>query len=124
MPVEQADEHPIFDIGGNTVTSFAAPSRGALEAALFRIDLPAGGGLPPHRHDHYDVFAVTRGGGAFHLEGDVRDLTVDDSAVVPPGSLHWFEAGAEGAAIVVTMLPGTKMIREDDGTETVPPWVA
>ena len=51
MPVERADEHPVFELGGNTITSLAAPSRGADEAALYRVEVPAGGGLPPHRHD-------------------------------------------------------------------------
>ncbi len=71
MPVERADDHPIFELGGNTVTSLAAPSRGAREAALFRISLPPGGGLPPHHHDHLDVFAVEAGGGTFHIDDDV-----------------------------------------------------
>ena len=64
MPVERAADHPTFEIGGNAVTSFAAPARGAKEAALFQIELPPGGGLPPHRHDHFDVFTVTAGGGS------------------------------------------------------------
>jgi hypothetical protein len=34
------------------------------------------------------------------------------------------EAGPDGATIVVTMLAGTKLIREDDGTVLVPPWVS
>ncbi len=124
MPVERAADHPIFEIGGNAVTSLAAPARGAAEAALFQIELPAGGGLPPHRHDHYDVFTVAAGGGAVHLGDDVTELTAGDSVVVPPDELHWLEAGPEGATIVVTMLAGTKLIREDDGTVVVPPWVS
>ena len=43
--------------------------------------------------------------------------------VVPIGAWHHFEAGAGGATIVVTMLAGTKLIRED-GSEIVPPWVS
>ena len=34
---------------------------------------------------------------------------------------HYIEGGAEGVSIVVTMLAGTLMIRED-GTQGVPPW--
>jgi quercetin dioxygenase-like cupin family protein len=123
MAVERADEHPTFDIGGNTVTSFAAPARGASEAALFRIDLPPGGGLPRHHHDHLDVFAVQAGEGAFHLGEEVHELVTDDSVVVPIGAWHHFVAGPNGASIVVTMLANTKLIRED-ATETVPPWVS
>ena len=123
MAVERANEHPTFDIGGNTVTSLAAPARGASEAALFRIDLPPGGGLPRHHHDHLDVFAIQAGEGAFHLDEEVHELVKDDSVVVPIGAWHHFVAGPNGASIVVTMLANTKLIRED-ATETVPPWVS
>lgn len=123
MPVERAADHPTYEIGGNAVVSLAAPERGSAEAALFRIDLPAGGGLPPHRHDHFDVFTVTAGGGTMHLDGASTELVPGDAVVVPPDALHWLEAGVHGASIVVTMLPGTKLIREDDGSVVVPPWV-
>ena len=93
MPVERAPDHPTFEIGGNAVTSFAAPDRGSAETALFRIDLPAGGGLPGHRHDHYDVFAVTDGGGAVHLDDDVYEVTAGDSVVIPRDSSTGWRRG-------------------------------
>jgi quercetin dioxygenase-like cupin family protein len=124
MPVERAADHPTFEIGGNALTSFAAPARGAEEAALFQIELPSGGRLPPHRHDHFDVFTMTAGAGTMHLGDEVAALVAGDSVVVPPDELHWLVAGGDGATIVVTMLGGTKLIREDDGTVVVPPWVS
>ncbi len=124
MPVESAGDHPSFELGENTITSLAAPSRGSRETALFRIDLPPGGALPPHRHDHFDVFTVTAGGARFHLDEVVHQMVVGDAAVVPIGSLHWLEAGQGGASILVTMVAGTTLIREVDGVEIVPPWVS
>jgi quercetin dioxygenase-like cupin family protein len=124
MPVERAADHPTFEIGGNVVTSFAAPARGSDETALFRIDLPPGGGLPPHRHDHFDVFTVTAGVATMHLGSEVTELAIGDSAVIRPDEIHWLVAGEEGATIVITMLAGTKLIREDDGSVVVPPWVS
>jgi hypothetical protein len=44
--------------------------------------------------------------------------------VVPIGAVHHLEAGDDGASIVVTMLAGTKLMRTDDGSEVVPPWVS
>jgi quercetin dioxygenase-like cupin family protein len=124
MPVERAADHPTFDLGANTVTSLAAPARGADETALFRVDLPPGSGLPRHHHDHFDVFTVIRGAGEAHLGDDAHPVATGDSVVVPPGEVHAFVAGGEGATIVGTMLPGTRLIRDDDGSETVPPWVS
>lgn len=123
MPVERAADHPTFEIAGNTVTSYAAPSRSSDETALFRTELPAGGGLPPHRHDHFDVFVVLEGSGTVHIADDAIDIAPGDSVVIPTGELHWLEAGPLGASIVVTMVAATKLIREDDGTVLDPPWV-
>ena len=123
MPVERAADHPTFELGGNTIVSLAAPARGATEAALFRIEVPEGGGLPRHHHDHLDVFAVETGGGTFYLGEETIALEPGDSVVVPIGEWHHFEAGPGGATLAVTMLAGTKLIRED-GSATVPPWVS
>lgn len=123
MSVERSADHPTHELGGNTITSLAAPSRGANEAALYRVDVPPGGGLPPHHHDHLDVFTLTSGGGTFHLGDETHELIAGDSAVVPAGLRHYLIAGPDGASIVVTMLGGTKLIR-DDGSEVVPPWVS
>ena len=123
MPVERAADHPVFELGGNAITSLAAPARGAEEAALFRIDLPPGGGLPRHHHDHLDVFVMEAGTAAVHIDNDTVDLAPGDSVVVPVGAWHFLQAGPDGATILVTMLAGTKLIRED-GSELVPPWVS
>jgi quercetin dioxygenase-like cupin family protein len=124
VPIERAEEHPTFELGGNTITSLAAPSRGAHEAALFRIEVPPGGGLPAHHHDHLDVFAVESGSGTFHIDGESFDLVTGDSVVVPTGAVHHLEANDAGVTIVVTMLAGTKLVRADDGSVLVPPWVS
>ncbi|HEY7476700.1 MAG TPA: cupin domain-containing protein [Actinomycetota bacterium] len=124
MSVERAADHPTFEIAGNTVTSFAAPARGSTETALFRTDLPAGGSLPPHRHDHFDVFVLLEGGATMHIGDTATQVEAGDAVVVPTGELHWLEAGSSGASLVVTMVAGTRFIREDDGTETVLPWLS
>ncbi len=120
MPVYRQEEHPTYEMGGNTITGFAAPSRGATECILFRADIPAGGGLPPHRHDHQDVFTVAAGSGTMFIDGEATEVSLGDSIVVPTGALHHLEAGADGASIIVTMLAGTLFIREE--STGVPPW--
>jgi quercetin dioxygenase-like cupin family protein len=124
MPVERADDHPRFELGGNAITSLAAPARGSEETALFRIDLPPGGGLPAHHHDHFDVFTITAGDATMHLGDDETTIVAGDSVVVPPEAVHRLDAGDAGASIVVTMVAHTKLIRDDDGSVIVPPWVS
>jgi len=123
MPVERAEDHPVFELAGSSVTSLASADRGASEAVLFRIDLPPDAALPPHHHDHLDVFTIVGGSGTAHIDGVATPVGVGDSAVVPVGARHWVEAGPDGATLVVTMLAGTKVVR-DDGSEAVPPWVS
>jgi quercetin dioxygenase-like cupin family protein len=124
MPVERAEDHPTFELGGNAITSLAAPARGSHESALFRIDLPPGGSLPPHHHDHFDVFTITAGGATINLGNEQAEIAAGDSVVVPPEVIHWLDAGDAGASIVVTMVANTKLIRRDDGSVIVPPWVS
>jgi quercetin dioxygenase-like cupin family protein len=123
MPVERAEDHPVFELGASTITSLAGGARGATEEVLFRIEMPPGAGLPPHHHDHLDVFTIVEGGGTVHIDDVSTPVAAGDSAVVPVGARHYVEAGPEGATLVVTMLTGTKLVR-DDGTEAVPPWVS
>ena len=122
MPVERAADHPTFELGGNTITSFAAPARGSDETALYRVDMPPGKGLPAHRHDHFDVFLVMKGTATLHLGDERFELAVGDSVMVPIGVRHVLQAGADGVSIMVTMLGGTQMFR-DDGIDMVPEWV-
>jgi quercetin dioxygenase-like cupin family protein len=123
MPYERGADHPTFDLGGTAITSFIGPSRGGTECVLYRADLSPGSGLPPHRHDHLETFAVLSGGGTFHIDENVFEIGSGDSVVVPVGARHFLEAGPEGAVLMVAMLPGTVMIR-DDGSEAVPPWLS
>jgi quercetin dioxygenase-like cupin family protein len=123
MPLERAADHPMFELGNLSITSFVAPARGGFECALYRVDVPASEGLPPHHHDHLDVFMVLAGSGSFHLGDESFEMEPGDSMVVPIGVRHYLEAGPDGAELMVAMLAGTKMIR-DDGSEAVPPWVS
>src|SRR4029079_19237871 len=109
MPIERAADHPTFELGGNAITSLAAPARRSDESALFRIDLPAGGALPAHHHDHFDVFTVTAGSATMHIGEETSEVVAGDAVVVPPKTVHWLSAGPEGVTIVVTMLAHTKL---------------
>ena len=121
MPVARSSDHPTFELGGNTITGLMSPSRGSTENILYRIDVPPGGKLPPHRHDHEDLFTLIEGAATAHVEPEVVPIVAGDSVVVPTGALHWVEAGPTGCVMLVAMFAGTLFIRED-GTENVPPW--
>ena len=121
MPVARASDNPTFELGGNTITGLVSPSRGASECVLYRIDVPGGGKLPPHSHDHEDTFTLLAGSGLVHIGDASREIGAGDSVVVPTGAIHWVEAGEDGCTMIVTMLAGTLFIRES-GDGDVPPW--
>jgi quercetin dioxygenase-like cupin family protein len=121
MPVARSSDNPIFQINEASVTGLMSPSKGSTECILYRVDVPPGGALPPHRHDHEDVFTVAKGSGVAHIDDESFDLSPDDTVAVPTGALHWVDAGEDGCTIVVTMLAGTLLIRPD-GSNSVPPW--
>ncbi|GIU98378.1 MAG: hypothetical protein KatS3mg013_2181 [Actinomycetota bacterium] len=123
MPVERAADHPTFDLAGNAVTSYAAPGRSGSEVALFRVELPAGSAVPRHHHDHTESFVVLAGSGTMHLGEEAVAVGEGDVVVVPVGTWHRLEAGAHGVTIVSAMPASTRFTRED-GSTSVPPWVA
>jgi quercetin dioxygenase-like cupin family protein len=121
MPVSRSVDSPKFQLNDASVTGLMAPSSGSTECILYRVQMPAGVGLPPHRHDHEDVFTVTEGSGTVHIDDETHDLAPGDTVAVPTGALHWVVPGDDGCTIVVTMLAGTLFIRPD-GSSSVPPW--
>jgi D-lyxose ketol-isomerase len=74
----------------------------AKELVLF-----AGQTCPEHRHPPVDggpgkeeTFRCRRGTVRLHLEGtDELVLRPGDQQTIPPDTLHWFQAGADGAVI-------------------------
>ena len=121
MPLARSADHPTFDLAGNRITGLAAPSSGATEAILYRIDMPPGGSIPLHTHDHQDVFHVLEGSATAEVDGERISLAAGDTAIAPAGTRHPVQAGDGGATLLVTMLAGTLVIR-DDGTSGVPGW--
>jgi len=62
------------------------------------------------------------GRATFELGDETMELARGDSVMVPIGVRHGLNAGPDGCSILVTMLGGTQMFRED-GVEVVPEWV-
>ena len=97
MPIERSADHPTFELGETTITSFAAPARGSDETAFYRADLPPGMGLPAHRHDHFDVFLVVAGGATFHLGDETTRTGGRRFAMVPTAFATSSRPGPMGA---------------------------
>ena len=111
VPVERADDHPIFELGGNTITSLAAPEPGGRRGR----DVPhrRAARRRAARRTVTTTWTSSRcwtEAGTFHIDDDSFAIAVGDSVVVPIGAVHYLEAGDDGATIVATMLGGTKLM--------------
>lgn len=86
----------------------------ATRAALFENLVPPGLGVPPHRHEAEDEsFYVLQGAITFEVEGaGIQRLTQGGYAFGPRGLWHSFRnAGPEPANMLVTVTPGSNLLR-------------
>jgi quercetin dioxygenase-like cupin family protein len=61
--------------------------------------MPAGYVVPPHSHDHDELFVVLEG--SCTLEGNERPLRAHDSIVLRAGAPYGFTCGREGMTFLV-----------------------
>ncbi len=121
MPILRFDDAPEFELSSVHVRGLAAPSRGATETLMYRIDVAPGQQLPNHTHDHEEVFYVLSGSLTAVLDGEEYPVAEGDTVMIPAGVEHWSFAGEVGAALLIAMPSGTVMIRSD-GERVEPPW--
>ena len=48
-------------------------------------------GVPPHRHDFYELYCLLSDGYIYHIEDSRYDLRPGSLILVPPGETHWPE---------------------------------
>jgi len=114
---------PSFGADGATITGYAAPSRGAAEISLWRIELAPASSSPLHEMDVEEIFLGLEGE-AMLIAGD-RQSTVrpGDCLIVPARTPFTMTAGAEQPfRAVACMTVGGKATMLPDGPTFVPPW--
>ena len=46
-------------------------------------------GVPPHRHDFYELYCLLTDSYVYHVEGNRYELAPGRLILVPPGETHW-----------------------------------
>jgi quercetin dioxygenase-like cupin family protein len=100
VPIVRSQEAPTFDLQGSIVTGLASPTRGATETMTYKVSLPPNGSLPPHRHDHEEVFYLSAGSLTAVLDGREFAVKLGDSVIIPAGVLHHSFAGERPAELI------------------------
>jgi quercetin dioxygenase-like cupin family protein len=114
---------PPFAAGGATMTGYAAPSRGATEVSLWRIELAAGTSSPLHQMDVEEVFLGLDGSAVAEVDGRQTTVTAGDCLILPATTPFTLTAGPAGPFRAVACMPaGGKATMLPDGATFVPPW--
>jgi quercetin dioxygenase-like cupin family protein len=77
--------------------------------------------MPPHRHDHEEVFTVLAGGVTTVLDAQELRTEPGDTVIVPAGTEHFVVAGDVPADILAAVPTGTVFITPD-GKERIAEW--
>lgn len=114
---------PPFVAGGTTVTGYAAPSRGATEVSLWRIELAPGSSSPLHEMDVEEVFLGLHGEAVAVVRGEQWTIGAGDCLIVPAHTPFTLTVGPEQPFLAVAcMTAGGQATMLPDGATFVPPW--
>jgi quercetin dioxygenase-like cupin family protein len=121
MPIVRRSEAPEFSLRGAVVVGLAARSRGSAEVTTYRVRLDPLAAMPPHRHDHEEVFTVLAGGVTTVLDAEELRTEPGDTVIVPAGTEHYVVAGDIPADLLAAVPTGTVFITPD-GEQRVADW--
>ena len=113
----------VFAAGDTSVTAYAAPSRGAVDVSLWRLDLAPGITSPLHYMDCEEVFLGISGEAVAAVDGSERALGPGDCLILPAGTAFTLHVpGAEAFSAVACIPAGGKATMVHDGSTFAPPW--
>jgi mannose-6-phosphate isomerase-like protein (cupin superfamily) len=122
MPLIRAEDAPKFSLPGLLVTGLAAPSRGARESSVWRLEVAPGAAGVEHTVDREEIFVALGGTALATLGGERLELRPGDTFVVPKGEL--FSIGNPGAVPFEALAVAPVGVRAamPDGETFAPPW--
>ncbi len=123
MVLVKAADAPVFEVHGGVITGGAAPSRGASQTCMWRIDLAGGTTVPAHILDHHAVFHALSGVLLATVNDAVQHVEAGDTLIVQAGASLKIDVPADGRFQAVVALPaGTKARFAAGGEPFSPPW--
>jgi quercetin dioxygenase-like cupin family protein len=83
MRIITADQAPIFNLPGIEITGFAAPSRGSVENAAWRLRMEPRTPPTVHRVTREEIFIALAGRAVLHIDGAEHPLAAGGAVIVP-----------------------------------------
>jgi quercetin dioxygenase-like cupin family protein len=125
MKLIKHNDAPVFDADGTTITAYAAPSRGAAEVSMWRIELAPGSTSPLHHMDREEVFLGIEGTMLATVEGAEHAVGAGDCLILPAGTPFTLHVpGAEPFRGMACTPAGSQATMDPDGPTFMPPWAA
>lgn len=118
---------PHLGVAGDTYTILLRGEDTAGRYCLIDMQVPPGGGPPPHRHDFEETFTLLDGELEFTFRGEKKIAKAGETVHVPANAPHQFRnAGQEPARMLCICAPaGQERFFEEIGvrvaTRTTPP---
>ncbi len=123
MHLIQHSEAPVFAAGDTSVTGYAAPSRGAEQVSLWRLDLAAGSTSPLHYMDCEEVFLGLQGAALVTVNGSEHTIGSGDCLILPPGTPFTLHVpGADPFQALACIPAGGQATMVETGATFPPPW--
>jgi mannose-6-phosphate isomerase-like protein (cupin superfamily) len=122
VPLIRAANAAVVQLHGVTFTCLVAPSRGARETNLWRVQVPAGVPGAEHTLDHEEVLLVLAGRAQAHVAGEACVLEPGDGLVVPAHARFSLANPFDELFEAIAVLPvGAQARMLDGGDPFVPP---
>jgi len=123
MEIIKRTDAPVFDAPGVSWTGYAAPSRGASQVSLCRVELAPGTTSPLHEMDCEEVFLGLEGRAVATVDGAEHAIGAGDCLILPAGTPFTFDVPEDGPFRALACIPaGGRATMLPDGTTIVPPW--
>jgi quercetin dioxygenase-like cupin family protein len=124
VPVVRHAEARRITTPNATMTSYATPTLGGAQTALWRVEMVPGSAGPLHSFDVEQVWTVLDGAATVELDGEPLVVGPGDTVVMPadvPRRVH--ADPAEGFTAIVTA-PGGALATAAGAEPVLPPWIA
>ncbi|MET7299562.1 cupin domain-containing protein [Embleya sp. NPDC005575] len=137
MPVIRSADARITTTPNGVITTYASPTQGGTNAALWRVDMTPATSAPYHAFESEQIWTILTGGLTADLDGEKLTATTGDTLVFPadlPRQVHadtetgfsaivTAPAGARAYNPNDTTPPGTCDIAPKDAERILPPWM-
>ncbi len=125
MPVVRSTDARRSSTPNATTTTFASPTLGGAQVALWRVEMVPGASGPLHWFDVEQVWTVLDGAATVELDGEPVVVGPGDTLVLPPQVPRQVHADPEAGLTAIVTAPGGALASVPGGADPVlPPWIA